>query len=152
MIIRPTTVNDIQTLQQFIAELFVDNQQYDTDLKMYWPKSPQSKEYFSKVVNNKDSICLLAEEENKAVGYICATPKEFDHRLKKYIEIENMEVTPNFRSQGIGEKLVNECLRIAKEKGFDKVYVCSYSDNSKAISFYEKIAFKKVDVGLERDL
>jgi putative acetyltransferase len=63
-----------------------------------------------------------------------------------------MGVAPEFRSQGVGAQLVKRCIEIAKENGYQKVYVNSYSDNIKAVSFYEKCGLKKIDVSLEKDL
>jgi len=119
---------------------------------MDWAQSDTGKEYFTEVVSNTDAICLIAEENGKAIGYIAAQPKEFGYRLSKYIEIENMGVSPEHRSKGIGIKLMDECLKKAKDRGFQKVYVNSYSENIGAINFYEKSGFKKIDISLERDL
>lgn len=63
-----------------------------------------------------------------------------------------MGVSPNFRSKGVGAQLVNQCLEIAKKNGYQKVYVNSYSDNTKATAFYEKCDLKKIDVSLEKNL
>ncbi|MFI5240912.1 MAG: GNAT family N-acetyltransferase [Microgenomates group bacterium] len=144
--------NDVQILQNLNNEIFVDNSKYDPDIIIDWAQSPLGRDYFTQVVNDSDSICLIAEENGKPIGYINAAPKEFDYRHKKYIEVQNMGVSPDFRSKGVGAELMKECLKIAKEKGFEAVYVVSYYDNSKAVAFYEKSGFKRIDLGLERDL
>ena len=152
MEIRQATNNDVSILQNLNDEVFVDNHKYDPDLKMDWAQSEKGKEYFTDVVNNSYAICLIAEENGKAIGYIAAEPKEFDYRLSKYIEIENMGVSPEHRSKGIGIKLIDECLKKAKDNGFQKVYVNAYFENLGAINFYEKSGFKKIDTSLERDI
>ena len=152
MKIRQATVNDVSILQNLNDEVFVDNYKYDPDLKMDWAQSKTGKEYFTDVVNNPNAICLIAEENGKAVGYIAAQPKEFGYRLSKYIEIENMGVSPEYRSKGIGLKLMEKCLEVAKEKGFKKAYVNAYSDNVGAVKFYEKNGFNKIDVSLEKNI
>jgi len=152
MEIRQATVNDVSTLQNLNDEVFVDNHKYDPDLKMDWAQSETGKEYFTDVVNNPNAICLIAEENGKAIGYIAAAPKEFGYRLSKYLEIENMGVSPEHRSKGIGIKLMDECLSRAKNKGFQKVYVNAYFENVGAINFYEKSGFKKIDTSLEKGI
>jgi len=152
MIIRKATKDDIKTLQNLNDEVFVDNSKYDPDLKMDWAQSETGKEYFTDVVNNPNAICLITESEGKAIGYIAAGPKEFGYRLSKYLEIENMGVSPKHRSQGIGLKLIKECLKVAKERGFQKAYVNAYSENVGAINFYEKNGFNKIDISLEKDI
>ena len=144
--------DEVQKLQDLNDEVFVDNHKYDPDLKMDWAQSIAGKEYFTEALNNPNSICLIAEENGVPVGYIAAAPKEFGHRLSKYIEVENMGVSPNYRSKGIGSQLIEKVLEEAKKRGFQRAYVSSYSANLKAIKFYEEKGFSQIDVSLERDL
>ena len=152
MTIRQARADDVKTLQILNDEVFVDNSKYDSDLKLDWAQSKTGETYFAKLLNNKQAICLIAEEDNKSIGYLAAVPKEFGYRLSKYIEIENMGVSPSYRSRGIGSRLVSHCLQIAKKRGFQRVYATSYVDNTKAVRFYERNGFKRIDVSLEKDL
>jgi len=145
-------LDKVKVLQNLNDEVFVDNHKYDSDLKMDWAQSETGKKYFTDVLNNPEAICLIAEEDDKLVGYLVATPKDINYRLSKYIEIENMGVSPNFRSKGIGAQLVNKCLELAKKNGYQKVYVNAYFENTKAIAFYERCGLKKIDISLEKDI
>ncbi|KKU87557.1 MAG: GCN5-related N-acetyltransferase [Candidatus Gottesmanbacteria bacterium GW2011_GWA2_47_9] len=64
-------------------------------------------------------------------------------------EIDNMGVTPAFRSKGIGIKLVEAYRQWAKEHGFDRLYVNAYYQNIKAIEFYKKCGLSPIDISLE---
>jgi len=119
---------------------------------MDWSQSIEGKKYFTNLVNNPNACCLVAEEKIKLIGYIAATYKEFDYRKRKYIEINNMGVMPTFRSRGIGTLLIKECLKWARSKGFQKIYVNSYFQNHKAINFYKRNGFLEIDLSLERDI
>lgn len=152
MLIRIGRLDDVRTLQNLNDEVFVDNHKYDPDLKTDWAQSETGKKYFSDTLSNPDKICLIAEKDKKPIGYLVAAPKDFGYRLSKYIEIENMGVSPNSRSKGIGTQLVNKCLEIAKKRGYQKVYVNSYFENTKAIAFYEKCGLRKIDISLEKDI
>lgn len=152
MNIRKATTSDVKTLQNLNDELFQDNSKYDPDINIDWAQSEAGHKYFSKAVNDKNTICLIVEDNGKPIGYIAASPIEIDYRLSRYIEINNMGVSPAFRSKGIGSELIEECMRIAKQRGFDRIYVNAYSDNIKAIKFYERNGFGKIDVSLEKDL
>lgn len=153
MKIRKTTEKDVKKLQNLNDEVFVDNLSYDEDLNTNWAQSDYGKKYFLGVINKPDSICLIAEENERAIGYIAATKKEYEGtRKSNYIEIENMGVSPLYRSQGIGSSLMEECLKIAKNRGFDKVYVNCYFKNIQAVNFYKKMGFEEIDVCLEKKL
>ncbi|HET7099278.1 MAG TPA: GNAT family N-acetyltransferase [Patescibacteria group bacterium] len=150
--IRPVRKDEVQKFQDLNDEIFIDNSKYDPDLKIDWAQSSFGRDYFTEALNNPESICFLAEENDNAIGYIFAAPKLNNSRLSKYIEIENMGVSPDYRSKGIGHQLIEKVLEDAKKKGFQRICVNSYSDNIKAIDFYEKNGFKKIDVSLERDI
>lgn len=150
--IRLVQKDEAQKLQDLNDEVFVDNSKYDSDLKMDWAQSPAGKKYFTETLNNPEAICFLAEENGTPIGYIAAAPKEFGHRLSKYIEIENMGVSPDYRSKGIGSQLIEKVLEEARERGFKRAYVSSYSGNTKAVNFYEKKGFSQIDISLERDI
>lgn len=144
--------DEVETLQNLNDEVFVDNHKYDLDLKMDWAKSDVGKKYFTEAINDPEGICLIAKEGDRAVGYLAASAKDFGYRLSKYCEIDNMGVSPDYRSKGIGTRLMARFFEIARNRGFQKVYVNAYSDNVKAVEFYERSGFKKVDVSLERKI
>ena len=152
MVVRKARKDEVEILQNLNSELFADNSKYDPDLNLDWTQSEADKKYFTKILNNLDAICLIAEEKSKPVGYLTAAPKEMDWRLSKYLEIENMVVSTHHRSKGIGKKLMEKCLKLAKKRGYQKAYVTSYWDNIKATKFYETNGFKRIDLSLEVEL
>lgn len=152
MVIRQVLPSEVKTLQSLNSDLLADNSKYDPDLMPDWSQSEEGKKYFTKALNNNDAICLIAEDNGIPVGYIAATPREYGYRQSKYIEIDNMEVSAHSRSKGIGSQLINECLNIAKQKGYQRVHVNSYYANTKAVEFYVKNGFKRIDISLEKDL
>jgi len=151
--IRPANIDEVKILQNLNDEVFIDNHKYDSDLKIDWAQSENGgKKYFTELLNNPSSICLVAEVDKKIVGYIVASPKEISYRNSKYIEIENMGVIPEYRSSGVGHGLMEKCLQLAKERGFEKVYVNAYSQNTKAIDFYKRNGYTEIDTSLERKI
>lgn len=143
-------INDAKVLQDLNDEVFIDNSKYDSDLKLDWAQSEVGKKYFTDIVTNSENICLIARDDEKAVGYVIAEPKVFGYRLSKCIEIDNMGVSPDYRSKGIGTELLNKVTERAKDQGYKRIFVNSYWKNEGAVSFYEKNGFEKIDVSLEK--
>lgn len=152
VIIRLTRPNEVKTLQNLNNEVFIDNHQYDPDLKIDWALSDDGHKYFAELVNNRDAICLIAEVDDQPVGYLAASPKISDYRISKCIELENMGVSPNFRSAGIGTKLISKLCDLAQDKGYLRLYVSAYFRNTEAINFYKRNGFNEIDVSLEKVL
>jgi ribosomal protein S18 acetylase RimI-like enzyme len=151
--IRQVKVSEASQLQALNNEVFIDNAKYDPDIIPEWAYSESGKKYFQDLVNDPTSICFVAENERGTlVGYIAGSPKPFSYRQSKYFELDNMGVIPEYRSQGIGENLIQELLNWTKEQGFQKVFVSSYFNNEKAIRFYQKCGFEPIDISLERSV
>jgi ribosomal protein S18 acetylase RimI-like enzyme len=150
--IRQARVDEVEKLQFLDNEVFIHDVEFDPELDMNWAKGEKGKEFFTKVLNNPESYCLIAEDNDKAIGYLVASSKETGYRKSRCAELQNMGVSPDYRSQGIGSMLVQKCLEWAKTKGYQKMYVSAYFGNKDAIKFYKKNGFLEIDLGLEVDL
>ncbi len=150
--IRQARKDEVQKLQFLDDEVFIHDYEFDPDLNMNWAKSEIGKTYFSNLLNNPESYCLIANDNDKAIGYLVASPKNISYRKSRCAEIQNMGVSPDYRSKGIGSMLIQRCLGWARTKGYRKVYVNAYFGNKQAIKFYKKYGFSEIDLGLEVDL
>jgi ribosomal protein S18 acetylase RimI-like enzyme len=150
--IRQARADEVKKLQFLDDEVFIHDVEFDPDLDMTWAKGEKGRTYFSNLVNDPNSYCLIAEDDNKAIGYLVASSKETSYRKSRCAELQNMGVSPDYRSQGIGSMLVQRCLKWAKTQGYQKVYVSAYFGNIEAIKFYKKNGFSELDLGLELDL
>ena len=56
-----------------------------------------------------------------------------------------MYLLPLARGTGIGAALMNKCMDMAKEMGFDAMYIETLPELKKAISVYEKFGFNYLD-------
>ena|SRR3989338_523887 len=150
--VRTANKNDLEILQDLNQEVFVDNQQYDSDLKMDWTKSEDGKDYFNKTLDDPESCYLIAKDAGKSVGYIIAIPRKVNYLKTKYIEIDNMGVTSAYRSKGVGTLLMEKCIEWAKTKGYTNLYVNVYFANKKGVNFYKKNGFSEIDICLQRNI
>ena len=150
--IRTCRADEVEILQLLNDEVFIDNAKYDTDLDLTWAKGEKGKKYFMELLSNKQAFAIIAENESKSIGYLAASQKHIDYRNSKYLEIENMGVVPEYRSQGVGKMLMEECFKWAKEQGYKKVFVNTYIANEKALQFYKNNGFDVIDISLEKTL
>lgn len=141
-----------KTIQKLNNYVFLNDKNHDEDLDMNWPFSKQGIDYYKKLANGTYGYCLIADVNNKSVGYIALSIKDFGYRKSKYMEIENMGVHPDYRSQGIGKKLLKKATKWAKKQGATKMWVSAYWNNKKAIKFYKDNGFYETGVELDKNL
>lgn len=148
--VRIAEKKDWKIVQRLNAEVFEDNAIYDDDLDLDFPYSKEGEEYYQLVVSAPDHVCFLAEIKGEVVGYLVAEEQKIDYRKSRYVELANMGVSPQFRSQGIGEQLIQALLDWAKAHKYDRVFVSSYAANARGITFYQKNGFREMGVELEQ--
>lgn len=71
-------------------------------------------------IESGDSI--LASVNKKVVGFVCLT------KYTRNVEISALIVDPDHREKGIGKKLMEEAINLAKEKYSDK-YIILFANN-----------------------
>lgn len=76
---------------------------------------------------------LVAENKGHLLGYSKLAPD------KELWELETIYILPRFRSQGVGEKLIEASLS-ESQRG---LWLACWEKNSKAIKFYEKLGFNE---------
>jgi len=147
--IHPAKPSDWPIIQKLNHEVFIDNAQYDQYEQVDWPLSEEGIDYYKQATTQKKYCCLIAEVDKQPVGYLIGIAKDFNYRVNKTAEIENMGVSPNFRSKGIGAKLISRFAQWAKARGFTHIFVDAYYQNSQAIKFYQKQGLNPFGLSLE---
>jgi ribosomal protein S18 acetylase RimI-like enzyme len=143
---------DWELIQKLNNLVFLNDKDNDDDLDLNWPFLDVGIKYYKRLANGEYGKCFIAYVGGKPAGYVALATKDFGYRKSKYVEIENIGVNPEFRSQGIGHLLVEKTVEWAKEKGASKLYVSAYWGNTKAINFYKKNSFYEVEVGLDKKI
>lgn len=84
--------------------------------------------------------CRLAFVDGKAVGFVSFynTYATLDARSSLYIE--DLFVREEKQSQGVGTALIDECLKLAKERNHGRVDLLSFGEGPR--KFYEKLGAK----------
>ena len=95
-------------------------------------------------ISNYDGKCYLAIEEDKAIGLIMGTIRQYettdylDYKCPKEGEITELIVTLKTRSKGVGQALMNKMEEYFKSVGCEYVIVDVFAYNKNGISFYDK--------------
>ena len=128
-------------------------------------------EHFFQLENNQYSYenTLVYEENNEIIGSITAYDgsklnelrKPFlDYLLENYgfeqilenetekgeFYFDTISVSPQHQGKGIGKKLIESMLNLAKEKGFEKAGLLVDVENPSAKKLYERIGFQVVGI------
>lgn len=101
-------------------------------------------DYMLEDVRKNNGKVLLALENEKVVGIIVGTIKEYsdwdhlDYKCPKTGNISELVVTKNSRAKGTGKKLIAEMEKYFKDCGCEYVYLDVFAYNENAIKFYNK--------------
>lgn len=100
--------------------------------------SPWGIESYKSELAKKDNLFYVARSEGKVNGFVFARP------ITPEIEIFNIAVLPEFRKQGIGQKLFETILGLAVDRGCRECWLEVRESNLAAHRFYEKLNFQNV--------
>jgi glucosamine-phosphate N-acetyltransferase len=102
-----------------------------------------AKEIFNRINNEENYKIIVAED--KATNQIIGTAtllieQKFIHSGGKAGHIEDVATRHGYEGKGIGRKIIEELIKIAKES---KCYKVTLDCDEKVAGFYEKLGFKK---------
>lgn len=95
------------------------------------------KERIIYITENTKDIILIAEQCNKIIGYIHGSPYELLYS-DSLINILGFVVKENFRSTGVGNKLINALECLAKKNRYTGIRLVSGFNRLNAHRFYQK--------------
>lgn len=140
--IREIQLNDNQQIAKVIREVLIEfgvpkvgTAHEDKTLDMMFQTYNKSKSRYFVIFHNKSILGgagimqLQNSEEN-----IC--------------ELQKMYFSADVRGKGLGEQMMNVCLKKAKEFGFDKCYLETLPYMEGARKLYKKVGFKSLDAPL----
>ena len=140
LIIRRAKNEDVDILNNLFQKLLeFEKEKYDKNIK----DNLSITSYFNKRVSLPTNIILIAQLENKIVGYIYSTI-DSDNKIKKDLEakIDSIYIMPKYRNKSIGTKLIDEILNILKLENVKYVFIENLVNNYSSKYLYEKLGFE----------
>ena len=89
---------------------------------------------------------IVAENDNELVGVCTLTYQPSIRTLGNYAIIQEMYVTPEFRSAKLGAQLIDSAKTIAADVGFPMVELSTPPNGERAENFYRNVGFTQVGV------
>lgn len=139
LIIRFAGVEDIPTILSLIKELSVYEKLSHTVIN---DEELLKENLFGE---RKFAEVLIADYENKPVGFALFFHNYSTFVGKPGIYLEDLFVQPEMRGKGIGKKLFLELIKIAKERNCGRVEWSVLNWNTPAIEFYKSMESVPMD-------
>lgn len=130
VIIRKASPSDIEPVYALICDL--------EDLLM---DRNNFEDIYYRNLTNPDIHYLLAEFDNLVVGFISIHIQHLLHHSKSTCEIQEIIINSEFRGSRIGEQLINEAERIAKELNLEEIEITTKIHRERAQAFYHKMGY-----------
>jgi GNAT superfamily N-acetyltransferase len=153
--IRHATPADLSGLVALSAALFAeDGATRDRLRNAEWPRD-NGRPWIEALLADPDVLVLVAAEQmpgGAAVGHLlghfyAASAMWTAART----ELTSMYVSPEYRGQNIGGRLVEQFFAWSRERGAGRFHVSAYAANESAIRFYRRQGFAPLSIELSAD-
>ena len=89
----------------------------------------------------------VAVADDRVAGFVlwgpAFEPAWFDPGVKRWAELHELHVHPDYHGQGLGTRLVRSAVGQARDDGFGVMYVITEDVNAPARAVYEKNGFRE---------
>lgn len=129
-----------------LLELFDELDQVQREWRLFTPRPGVSDEVaarYRRALTQTDAVAVLAEDgDGQPVGMAFAEPR-IPSRFsdERALEISGVIVREDRRREGIGQLLVAEAVRYARERGLGWITLRTFGPNRGATEFWEALGF-----------
>ncbi len=135
MLLREAVLEDIPNLCELLNYLFDQEEEFK-------PNDKIQSEGLKRIISQSDvGEIIVAQESTKIVGMVNILYTISTALGGRVAILEDMIVAPKVRGKGVGSKLVNFSLDLAKQKGCKRITLLTDHDNDGAHRFYERHGF-----------
>lgn len=98
-------------------------------------------EIFNNNIKNQNYCYLIAENKDGKMGFITFHTQYLLHHSGLVGEIQEFYITQNFRSKGIGRKLIDGIMEFADQNKLKSIEVTTNKKRIENIAIYENLGF-----------
>lgn len=114
---------------------------YAIEERCFEPRFRFGRGYMQHLVKNQEAVTWIAEEDGKMAGFAIVAWGRSVHSDGGYMQ--TIEVLPEFRGRGIGEKLIGLSEVSAWSAKADLMSLHVDAENDAAIALYEKCGYRR---------
>ena len=143
--IEPLRSDELVTLTQISQTTFYDTfheQNTKEDIELFI-ETCLSSDVIEAEVSNPDNRFFFAKIGTTVAGYIKLSTAASKELAGEVLEISRIYVTEEMQGRGVGKALMEFAISFAVSNQKTVIFLGVWEHNKKAISFYEKLGFKK---------
>jgi GNAT superfamily N-acetyltransferase len=134
--IRKSVENDIPSILNLLYDLERPRPLDEDEIKIFKNKI---RNYFS----DSDKSILVAEQEKEVAGIVSIVYLQRLNRAKLEMYIPELIITEKLRYLGIGKKLIQYCIDLAKQNNCYRIRLESGNQRKESHEFYKSIGFEQ---------
>ena len=137
VVVRTSSEKDIPVLLGLLYDLGRPKPQKDSDVKIF-------RKLVTKYVKDLDKTILVAEiDDIQIVGMVSVIFLQRLNQLTLEMYIPELVVLEKYQNHGIGKKLINSCIALAKEKNCHRIRLESGNQRKESHQFYKHLGFEQ---------
>jgi GNAT superfamily N-acetyltransferase len=133
-VLRPPRAGDLGWVVHRQGTLYAEEWAYNEEFEALTAEIVAS---FVQHLQPDKERCWIAEKDREIVGSVFLVSKS-----KTIAKLRLLLVEPSARGQGIGSRLIDECVRFARQAGYKKITLWTQSELLAARRLYKKAGFK----------
>ncbi len=141
--VRPSELQDVDQLTDLV-------EQYREFYSQ--ARSEQTRSYLMERISRRESVILVAENDDALVGFTQCYPTFSTVSLSAIWLLNDLFVIPDHRRQQVAEQLMQAAEDAAKEAGATRIWLRTAHTNTPAQSLYEKRGWVEDEVFRRYDL
>ena len=150
--IRKAKTEDLARLEELYRELEEDAVLYQPEHFVFSPAGTRS-EQIKGFLNSDSQAIFVAEDDGEVIGFshvvLIKAKKVPCLKPETSLYLQDLVVTAEYRSRGIGTILLNEAKKYGKDNGADFFRTQVFPQNTDGMRFYERNGFSTKMITIE---